>query len=57
VTYAVEPGRRAYVVPTIAPVLINGIEAPPRAGVAIAGETSLEIRAQQPTELILADLP
>ena len=56
-TYALEPGRRAYVVPTIAPVLINGIEAPARAGVAIAGETTLKIQAQHPTELILVDVP
>lgn len=57
VTYEMERGRRAYVVPTVAPVIINSVEVPPRAGVAIAGETTLRIQAMLPTELILADLP
>jgi len=57
VTYGLEPGRRVYVVPTVAAVTINGIEVPPRAGVAIAAEQMLDITAKAPTELIVADVP
>ncbi|MCK6454798.1 MAG: pirin family protein [Alphaproteobacteria bacterium] len=57
VTYGLDEGRRAYVVPTVAGISINGVAVPPRAGAAIAGERMLNIQAEAPTELIVADLP
>lgn len=57
VTHALEPGRRAYLVAVRAPVAINGESAPARAGVAVTGETTIEIVAQGETEVVLLDLP
>ena len=36
-------------------VRVNGIEAGPRDGVAITGESSLDIRAEDDAELVLVD--
>lgn len=51
------PGRRAYLVPTVAGVTVNGVAVPARAGAAVAGEAELTIRAGQATEIIVADVP
>lgn len=56
-THRIAPGRHVYLVPTVGAVTVNGIEVPARAGAAIAGESELAIRAGQPTEIIVADVP
>jgi redox-sensitive bicupin YhaK (pirin superfamily) len=55
--FDIEPGRIVYLVPSVGSVRINGVEAPNRAGVAIANETSLTINGPDAFELVLADLP
>ncbi len=57
VNHVLGTGRRAYIVPTQAGVTINGIEVPARAGAAVADEASIIIKASQPTEIIVADVP
>jgi len=57
VTYRLEPTRKAYVVSTDAAITVNGVEVPPRAGVAIADESSLEIKASGGTDVVLVDVP
>lgn len=57
VTYGLEPGRKAYVVSTDAPVVVNGVEAPARAGIAIADEASLTFKAAGGTDIVLVDVP
>ena len=54
---ALEPGRIAYLVPSSGTIAVNGVIAPPRAGVAITGETDLVITGQDGFEIVLADLP
>jgi redox-sensitive bicupin YhaK (pirin superfamily) len=49
-----EPDRHLYLVPS-ARVRVNGIQASPRDGVAITGERSLEIAADEDAELVLVD--
>jgi len=48
------PGRHLYLVPS-GRVRVNGIEAGPRDGVAITGESKVEIEAADDTELVLVD--
>ncbi|MHA1597386.1 MAG: pirin family protein [Alphaproteobacteria bacterium] len=57
VTHTLEPGRRAYLVAVRGAVTVNGVTAPPRAGVAITDETEIVIEAQQPGEVVVLDLP
>jgi len=48
------PDRHLYLVPS-GRVKVNGIEASPRDGVAITGETKVEIEAEDDSELVLVD--
>lgn len=57
VTHALEPGRRAYLVAVRGAVTVNGVEAPPRAGVEITDESKIVIKAKAPGEVVLLDLP
>ena len=49
-----EPGRHLYLVPS-GRVRVNGVEAGPRDGIAITGESRLEIEAEDDSELVLVD--
>jgi hypothetical protein len=49
-----EPGRHLYLVPS-GRVRVNGVEAGPRDGVAITGESRVEIEAEDDSELVLVD--
>jgi hypothetical protein len=49
-----DPERHLYLVPS-GRVRVNGVEAGPRDGVAITGESKLEIAAEDDSELVLVD--
>ena len=49
-----DPGRHLYLVPS-GRVRVNGVEAGPRDGVAITGESKVEIAAEEDSELVLVD--
>ena len=49
-----EPDRHLYLVPS-GRVRVNGVEASPRDGVAITGESRVEIAADEDSELVLVD--
>ena len=49
-----DPQRHLYLVPS-GRVRVNGVEAAARDGVAITGETSVEIEAEDDSELVLVD--
>ena len=49
-----EPDRHLYLVPS-GRVRVNGIEAAPRDGIAITGESKVEIEAEDDAELVLVD--
>jgi redox-sensitive bicupin YhaK (pirin superfamily) len=49
-----EPDRHLYLVPS-GRVRVNGVEAGPRDGVAITGESKLDIAAEDDAELVLVD--
>ena len=49
-----EPDRHLYLVPS-GRVRVNGVEAGPRDGVAITGESHVEIEAEDDAELVLVD--
>ncbi|HEC14330.1 MAG TPA: pirin family protein [Rhodospirillales bacterium] len=55
--YKIDPGRRAYLIPARGGIVVNGVEAPERAGVAITGERALSIEAVEDAEVVLLDLP
>ncbi len=50
------PGRAAYLVPVTGSITVNGVEAGPRDGVAITGETAVTIKATQATEVVVVDV-
>ena len=50
-------GRRAYLVAARGAIDVNGTKAGPRDGVAIAGESVLDLRATADAEIVLVDLP
>ncbi|QDP19229.1 pirin family protein [Sphingomonas xanthus] len=54
VTYAADPSRHLYLVPS-ARVLVNGVAANARDGVAITGEAAITIGAEADAELVLVD--
>jgi len=54
VNYASGPERHLYLVPS-AKVRVNGVEAGPRDGVAITGESVLDVEALEDGELVLVD--
>jgi redox-sensitive bicupin YhaK (pirin superfamily) len=49
-----DPDRHLYLVPS-GRVRVNGVEAAPRDGIAITGESRLEIAAEEDAELVLVD--
>jgi len=49
-----DPARHLYLVPS-GRVRVNGVEANPRDGVAITGESKVEIAAEDDSELVLVD--
>lgn len=48
------PDRYLYLVPS-GRVTVNGVEANPRDGVAITGESGVEIKAMDDSEIVLVD--
>ena len=56
-THALGPDRRAYLVAATGRVRVNGVTAKARDGVAITGEETLTITAEEDAEIVLADLP
>jgi redox-sensitive bicupin YhaK (pirin superfamily) len=55
IQHALQPGRRAYLVPAQGDITVNGIKAGPRDGIAIEGETALSIEASSDAELVLVE--
>jgi redox-sensitive bicupin YhaK (pirin superfamily) len=50
-----DPSRHAYLVATQGPILVNGVRAEPRDGVAITGEEKVTIEALEDAEIVLVD--
>lgn len=57
VTHEVEPGRYLYLVPALGKLTINGKSVKARDGVAIHGEQTIEIKADEESEILIADVP
>lgn len=55
VRHALAPGRRAYLVPAVGTVTVNGAAAGPRDGVAVTDEAELVITATSDAELVLVE--
>jgi redox-sensitive bicupin YhaK (pirin superfamily) len=53
--YALDPGRRAYLVPAAGAVEVNGVRLEPRDGAAIRDEAVLRVRALEDAEVLLVD--
>ncbi|MDP3676360.1 MAG: pirin family protein [Novosphingobium sp.] len=53
--YSADPARHLYLVAPTGRITINGRLANPRDGIAVTGETRLEIRAEDDAELVLVD--
>jgi len=49
-------GRRAYLVAARGNISVNGVAAPERAGVSVAGEDAITIAARGPAEVVLVDV-
>lgn len=54
-SYTLDPARHAYLVAPVGRVRINGVEAQPRDGVAITGETGFTVEALDDAELVMVD--
>lgn len=54
--YALDPGRRAYLVPATGVIEVNGLRAQARDGVAVAEERLLRVTAIEDSEIVLVDL-
>jgi redox-sensitive bicupin YhaK (pirin superfamily) len=54
ITIDAQPDRHLYLVPS-GRVRVNGVEAGPRDGVAITGESKVDIHAEDDSELVLVD--
>jgi redox-sensitive bicupin YhaK (pirin superfamily) len=50
-----DPSRHAYLVATLGPILVNGVRAEPRDGIAITGEAKVTIEALEDAEIVLVD--
>ncbi len=50
-------GRRAYLVPAVGTIRVNGIAVAERDGVAVWDETEITIEAREAGEIMLFDLP
>lgn len=57
VTHELEPGRYLYLVPALGKLTINGKSVKARDGVAIHGEEKIEIKADEDSEILIADVP
>ena len=55
VTLDLNPARHAYLVASTGRIAVNGVEVAPRDGVAITGETRIEVKAEEDAELVLVD--
>lgn len=54
-TYPADPARHVYLVAPEGRILVNGIAAQPRDGIAITGEVQVEIEALDDAELVMVD--
>lgn len=57
VAHRLEPGRSAYLVLALGRLTVNGHEVKARDGVVIAQEDTIQIKAIEDSEVLLADLP
>jgi len=57
VEHRLAPGRKAYLVPAIGRLMVNGQEVKARDGAVIADEETVRIEAIEDAEVLLADLP
>ncbi len=55
ISHAVDPSRHQYLVAPLGRIRINGHDAQPRDGVAITGETAIEVEALDDAEVVLVD--
>jgi quercetin 2,3-dioxygenase len=55
ITYDTAPSRHLYLVAPTGRIRVNGVEAQPRDGVAITGETRIVVEALDDAELVLVD--
>jgi len=55
VRYETSPERHLYLVPATGRVRIGEVEAQARDGIAITGETAIEVTALEDSELVLVD--
>lgn len=55
VTYQADPVRHQYLVAPSGRIRVNGLEANPRDGVAITGETSITVEAVDDAEVVMVD--
>lgn len=53
--YTPDPARHLYLVAPTGRITINGQPAAPRDGIAVTGETKLEIRAEEDAEIVVVD--
>jgi len=54
--YALDSGRRAYLVPATGVIEVNGLRAGARDGVAVVDETRLRVTAIEDSEIVLVDI-
>jgi len=54
-TYTADPARHQYLVAPKGRIKINGVEANPRDGIAITGETDITVEAIDDAELVMVD--
>jgi redox-sensitive bicupin YhaK (pirin superfamily) len=54
-TYALDPGRHAYLVSAEGAIEVNGVRAEPRDGVAATNEAVLQVKALADAEVVLVD--
>ena len=55
ISHTIDPTRHQYLVAPTGRIRINGQEAQPRDGIAITGETTIEVEAIDDAELVLVD--
>ncbi|HXT79441.1 MAG TPA: pirin family protein [Acetobacteraceae bacterium] len=53
--YPLDPARRAYLVPAVGAVEVNGVRAEARDGIAVSQEKNLRITAIEDSEIVLVD--
>jgi len=57
VVHRLQPGRTAYLVPALGQLTVNGREVNARDGVIVTDEDTIQIKAVEDSEVLLADLP